>query len=300
MAWLVMTVLLLMATALLVINLARERQIQHRVAKRLLGTQRFVQHHEPSRERWLQQFAGSRLGRRVFSLDGETQQLLSRIGWRRTRQRARFFALQLLSPLLMLALAALVQSLLSKPVEPVWVILLLAAGCGYLLPKRVLAVVAARRQKQLADEVSVFLPLLRILFDAGLTVEQALRVLGQESRALLPALTRELNGMLKRVDSGLDLASELQQLGGLLEVDEFSDCVTILCQLIRQGGGAMSSLLALKKVLDDRRLTRLQEYISTLSGKLSVVMMVFLFPALLIVLAGPGLSAIGRALGGIG
>ena len=69
MAWLVMTVLLLMATALLVINLARERQIQHRVAKRLLGTQRFVQHHEPSRERWLQQFAGSRLGR--FQLPAE-------------------------------------------------------------------------------------------------------------------------------------------------------------------------------------------------------------------------------------
>lgn len=61
----------------------------------------------------------------------------------------------------------------------------------------------------------------------------------------------------------------------------------------------MSSLLALKKLLDERRLTNLQEYISKLSGKMSVVMMLFLFPALLIVLAGPGMSAIGRALGGI-
>ncbi|MCY1186504.1 hypothetical protein D9M73_273830 [compost metagenome] len=59
----------------------------------------------------------------------------------------------------------------------------------------------------------------------------------------------------------------------------------------------MSSLLALKQLLDDRRLTGLQEYISKLSAKMAVVMMVFLFPALLIVLAGPGLSAIGRALG---
>ena len=45
---------------------------------------------------------------------------------------------------------------------------------------------------------------------------------------------------------------------------------------------------ALKQLIDDRRLTRLQEYISKLSAKMSVVMMVFLFPALLIVLAGPG------------
>jgi tight adherence protein C len=54
-------------------------------------------------------------------------------------------------------------------------------------------------------------------------------------------------------------------------------------------------LLALKQLLDDRRLTRLQEYISKMSAKMSVVMMLFLFPALLIVLAGPGFTAITRA-----
>jgi tight adherence protein C len=70
----------------------------------------------------------------------------------------------------------------------------------------------------------------------------------------------------------------------------------ILNQLIHQGGGAMKSLLSLKQLIDDRRLTRLQEYISKLSAKMSVVMMVFLFPALLIVLAGPGFMAISKAL----
>ncbi len=57
----------------------------------------------------------------------------------------------------------------------------------------------------------------------------------------------------------------------------------------------MKSLQSLKLLLDDRRLTRLQEYISKMSAKMSVVMMLFLFPALLIVLAGPGVSAIARA-----
>ena len=58
----------------------------------------------------------------------------------------------------------------------------------------------------------------------------------------------------------------------------------------------MKSLLALKQLLDDRRLTRLQEYISKMSAKMSVVMMVFLFPALLIVLGGPAFIGIARAL----
>ena len=128
-----------------------------------------------------------------------------------------------------------------------------------------------------------------------MAVEQALRVLSVEAQKLLPELTSELRQILSRVDSGLELGQELNKTAVMLAVDEFTDTCVILQQLIHQGGGAMKSLLALKQLLDDRRLTRLQEYISKMSAKMSVVMMLFLFPALLIVLAGPGFTAIARA-----
>ena len=130
-----------------------------------------------------------------------------------------------------------------------------------------------------------------------MAVEQALRVLSQEGRQLLPVLTGELRVMLVRVDSGLELSQELSKTAALLDVDEFNDTCVILQQLIQQGGGAMKSLQALKELLDDRRLTRMEEYISKMSAKMSVVMMVFLFPALMIVLAGPSFMAIARAFG---
>jgi tight adherence protein C len=160
-----------------------------------------------------------------------------------------------------------------------------------------LAAAAQRRQKQLATEISTFIPLLRILFESGMAVEQSLRVLSNEGKQLLPALTHELRLVLARVDSGLELGEELNKATRLLAVDEFTDTCVILQQLIHQGGGAMKSLLTLKQLLDDRRLTRLQEYISKLSAKMSVVMMLFLFPALLIVLAGPGFTALSHAFG---
>jgi tight adherence protein C len=172
-----------------------------------------------------------------------------------------------------------------------------ATCLGYLLPKRLLAAAAQRRQKQLAIEISTFIPLLRILFESGMAVEQSLRVLSNEGKQLLPALTHELRLVLARVDSGLELGEELHKTTLLLAVDEFTDTCVILEQLIHQGGGAMKSLLTLKQLLDDRRLTRLQEYISKLSAKMSIVMMLFLFPALLIVLAGPGFTALSRAFG---
>ncbi len=158
-----------------------------------------------------------------------------------------------------------------------------------LLPKRLLALAAERRKRQVIVEISTFIPLLRILFESGMAVEQALRVLANESRQLLPVLSSELQMALARVDSGLELSEELNKMA--------DDTSVILQQLLQQGGGAMKSLLTLKQLLDDRRLTRLQEYISKMSAKMSVVMMVFLFPALLIVLAGPGFTALSRAFG---
>ncbi|HWV08323.1 MAG TPA: type II secretion system F family protein [Pseudomonas sp.] len=298
MGWLLIAfALVLGALALLVLELLRGQRRKVQVTRRLFGQQAAEEHW--SEVHW-QRFAESGWSRRLLHLDSETLSLLNRMGWRRPIERAWFLASQVLLPVVLVAVAFTVQSMLSEPPRHPWVMPLLAFGTGYLLPKRALAWLATQRQRNLKAEVSTFIPLLRILFDAGLTVEQALRVLSAEGRELMPVLSQELDTVLRHVDSGLELGEELRQLSILLDVDELTDCLAILQQLIRQGGGAMNSLLALKKLLDDRRLTQLQEYISKLSGKMAVVMMVFLFPALLIVLAGPGLGAIGRALGGMG
>lgn len=291
MALLISAVLFFLTFLLLLSLLARQHRRERLIAMRLQG-QPTQQVEEDS---WLQRLGNSALAQRSLNLDGETRMLLDRIGWRRSRQRSLFAALQVGVPLLALGVAVLVQQLFYADSRTPWMLPMFALGIGYLVPKRVLAWSAARRQRQIAEEVSSFIPLLRILFDSGLAVEQSLRILSTEGRQLLPVLSEELRLILVRVDSGLALAPELEQTAKLLSVDEFNDTCVILQQLLTQGGGAMKSLLALKQLLDDRRLTRLQERISKMSGKMSIVMMVFLFPALLIVLAGPGLTALARA-----
>ncbi|KIP96254.1 MULTISPECIES: type II secretion system F family protein [Pseudomonas] len=240
---------------------------------------------------------GSSLGRRTLSMDSETVQLLNRLGWRKRNQQSMFSAIQLGTPIVLLLLVVIVELLLNKAPQPIWLAPVFALGIGYLIPKRWLAMAARRRQEQLAEEVTTFIPLLRILFDVGMTVEQGLRVLAKESEGILPNLSAELRQVLARVDAGLELGRELRDMAALLEVYEVTDCVVILEQLIVQGGGAMASLLRLKELIDDRHHTALEERVSKLSGKMSVIMMIFLFPALLIVLAGPGFIAIVGALG---
>jgi len=293
MALILSALMLVAAAVLLLANLARQRRNERQVVQRLQG-------HMVRESRigsWLRLLGDTPLGQRTVSLDNETQVLLNRIGWRRASKRSLYAACQIGVPAAALGITILVQLLFFPDVEHPLVTPLFALGLGYLLPKRLLAITAQRRQKQIAVEISTFIPLLRILFESGLAVEQSLRVLSNEGKELLPVLSSELNLILTRVDSGLELGEELGKTAVMLSVDEFSDTCVILNQLIHQGGGAMKSLLSLKQLIDDRRLTRLQEYISKLSAKMSVVMMVFLFPALLIVLAGPGFTAISRALG---
>ncbi|WP_248747609.1 type II secretion system F family protein [Pseudomonas sp. MWU12-2037] len=291
----------ILASALLLfaaLTLAAGQWMQRRRCKRAVT--RRLQGHMSRDNRFgnlLRRLGESRFGQHLISMDNETLVLLNRVGWRKARQRSLFAASQIATPVLALGIVSLLEGVLFPDTTSPWIAPFLALAGGYLFPKRLLVVLARRRQKQVVQEISTFIPLLRILFESGMAVEQALRVLSQEGRELLPVVTGELRLVLARVDSGLELGEELNKVAGLLEVDEFDDICVILHQLIHQGGGAMKSLLALKQLLDDRRLTRQQEYISKLSAKMSVVMMVFLFPALLIVLAGPGFTALAKAFG---
>lgn len=292
MALLISALLFFAALVLIAGHLLEQRRRQRLVTQRLQG-QLTPEHRLGS---LMRQLGSSSIAQRSVSLDNETQILLNRIGWRKSSQRSMFAAFQIGTPVVLLGVTLLVQELFFPKIDPLWIAPVVAVGIGYLLPKRILASAAKSQQRRIAREVSTFIPLLRILFESGMAVEQSLRVLSTEAQRLLPALTYELRLILTRVDSGLELGEELGKTAKLLAVDEFTDTCVILQQLIQQGGGAMKSLLSLKQLLDDRRLTRLQEYISKMSAKMSVVMMVFLFPALLIILGGPAFIAIARAL----
>ena len=292
MALMICALLLLAAVALLVGQVLQRRRNVRLVTQRLQGNL--------GRERklgsFMRQLGASSLAQRSVSLDNETQTLLNRLGWRKANQRSMFAAFQIGLPIVLLGVTLIGQELIFPDNDTTWVAPIIALGIGYLVPKRVLAAAAKNRQQRIGREISTFIPLLRILFESGMAVEQSLRVMSTEAQRLLPEVTHELRLILARVDSGLELSEELGKTARLLAVDEFTDTTIILQQLIHQGGGAMKSLLALKQLLDDRRLTRLQEFISKMSAKMSVVMMVFLFPALLTVLGGPAFIAIARAL----
>ena len=291
---LIVASLLLLASAVLLLSLVVRRHMAMRHVVQRLGGDGSISA--------LEALSNTAVLSNSKFFDNEAIGFLNQLGWRSARHRTRFLAIQLAVPILLTGLAAVVQTWMGGDSAEsgsnlFWIVLLFAFGIGYLIPKRYIAKAAKKRQEQLSIEVSTMIPLLRMLFEVGMTVEQALRVLMQGGEEILPELTRELTYILQRVDAGLELGAELRESAFLLQVEDLTDVFTILEQLIHQGGGGMSSLLSLKELLDERRMTSLQEKVSKMSAKMSIVMMLFLFPALLIILAGPGFLAIIQALG---
>ncbi|MGH8491665.1 MAG: type II secretion system F family protein [Moraxellaceae bacterium] len=238
------------------------------------------------------------LRRRVVD-DDEVGVMLSRAGIHNKQARSLYHALSILSPVVLAVLVILAHLIMSPGFKNPALVVIAAVIIGILMPKRLLGVVADRRREEIRLELPVFVQTLRILFDSGLAVEQALRVLTSEAKSVFPQVAAELWRALQRASSGLDLADELARISDQLQVEEFTDTVSILRQMIRQGGSARTSLLNLQKLIEDRQMAVMQERVTKLSAKMAIVMILFLFPALFILLAAPGFMALTRALGAI-
>ncbi|OWP50176.1 MULTISPECIES: type II secretion system F family protein [Pseudomonas] len=295
-----MVLMLVLAATLLAFSQSRMAGREQRLIEQRLGGEPLARPGSSRVSDLVERVSGSGLGKRLHLRDEEVRVLLNQAGWSGGTPRSLYLMSLIFCPVLLMGIVLIYQAMpgtaASSPVIP----LLFAAGIGFLLPKRVLAYFAEKRRLRLAGEVILFIQLIRILFDSGLTVEQSLRVVCREGPSIVPVLSSELENVLAHTDNGLDLADELDQLSRRLLVSELTDCCNVLRQMVRQGGSARSSLLTLKQLFEDRRLTGLQEKVSKLSAKMSLVMMLLLFPALLIILAGPGFLAITKAMGGIG
>ncbi|HJW24512.1 MAG TPA: type II secretion system F family protein [Rhodocyclaceae bacterium] len=221
---------------------------------------------------------------------------LRRAGWSAPLARRIYFAAAALGPIAGMVAAGAWAVVSGADGNQVVAAAFLGFGTGYLLPPRVLRWQVERRRKVLRDEMLAVLHLLRMLFDAGLSMEHALRIVSEQGRALVPQMAAELGIALVRINAGQDRAEALEEMAAPLGVPELDDTVAILKQATRYGGSLRDSLTRFTLLIEERRMTSLREYVSKLSAKMTIVMVVFMFPALTLFLAGPGFLALIRAL----
>lgn len=167
---------------------------------------------------------------------------------------------------------------------------------GLILFKRVVLWLAARRMARIRAEMPMVIRLLRLLLNAGLAYEMALRRVAEEGESVAPELAREFQRVLRWTAGGAPLTQAMAVMEERLDENDIGRLVGVLQQLISLGGSVDRSLSNLAEDLEKRRESALREQVNKAAGKMSLIMMLFLFPALLILLAGPAIISLGRGL----
>lgn len=135
------------------------------------------------------------------------------------------------------------------------------------------------------------LDLLVVCVEAGLTLDAAFQRVAQELALAHPALARELDITHMETRVGLSRAEALKNLGARTGCDPLRALATMLVQAERFGTSIAASLRVHAESLRVSRQHAAEEMAAKASVKLSFPVVLFIFPALLIVLAGP--AAIG-------
>lgn len=242
----------------------------------------------------------ARGGQRIEKLaeqTGETDRLLSQAGWRGGQARLMFYAFRAGVLVLAIVLIGLLWTF-GEGIKPIMLPLYSFAlfAFGFLIPIWVLRSAAGTRSARMSREVPLFIHLLVLLFEAGLSTRQAFASLVREGRGVLPELGTEFEGVLRQLEAGGDIADVLKSLSASLDVPDLEGVLGVLRQVDKYGGEIREPLMEALAVLEERRGLDLREKVNLVSGRMTVVMVLFFFPALLIFVAGPAVVSILKAM----
>ena len=158
---------------------------------------------------------------------------------------------------------------------------------GYLLPVIWLKIRIKANQKALTYGLADALDLMVVCVEAGLTVDAAMQRVGQEMALAHPALSREFGIAHMETRVGLSRAESLKNLGTRTANPAIQSLGAMLIQADRFGTSIAQALRIHAETLRLNRQHAAEELAAKASVKMSFPLVLFIFPATFIVLAGP-------------
>ncbi len=135
-----------------------------------------------------------------------------------------------------------------------------------------------------------------VCVEAGMGLDQALQRIGEELQIPHPDLSNELRLYNLEVNAGWKRPDALRNLAARTAVDDVRALVASLIQSDRFGTSIADSLRIFSDSLRVKRRQRAEERAAKMSVKIVVPLVIFIFPAIFAVVAGPAIIGLVREL----
>jgi len=164
---------------------------------------------------------------------------------------------------------------------------ILFAGIGFLAPNLWLSVAIKKRAEKVRNGLPDALDLMVISVEAGLGLDAALQRVGDEMRVVHPALAEEMQIVTLESQMGIPRSEALTNLTLRTSLDEMKSLVAIINQAERFGTSIARALRNQSEALRIKRRQAAEERAQKTTVKLMAPLILFIFPAILVVLGGP-------------
>jgi tight adherence protein C len=175
-------------------------------------------------------------------------------------------------------------------------VMVAGAAAGAWVPLQLLTRRAKKRRAEIAGQLSNVLDLLVVCVEAGLGVTEAIKMVGSESDRQGQLIGRELAMVSAELNSGRGLGFALRALAERTRIEDIKPLAATMIQSEQLGSRMGPALRALSDSLRNSRRLRAEEAAQKTTVKILFPLIFFILPAMMIVIVGPAMMEIIRAM----
>jgi tight adherence protein C len=162
-----------------------------------------------------------------------------------------------------------------------------AAGVAFYIPEVVLWFFKKSRQDNIFFGLPDALDLMVVCVEAGLGLDQAMRKVSEEMKKTYAVIAEEFGLCNLQLQMGRARNDVLHELGARTGVDDLKALAAILIQADKFGSSVAQALRVQSDSMRTRRRQMAEEKAAKTAVKLIFPLVLFIFPAIFIVLVGP-------------
>ena len=163
-----------------------------------------------------------------------------------------------------------------------------ALTLGYYLPPLFVARAKKIRGRRIFRELPDTIDLLVIGLEAGLSLDAALYRVSREMKNMAPTVSKEFGRYFFETQGGIPRNEALSNIKKRSSEEGLRSVVDVLLQSVKFGTDMSAALRAYAESMRFQRVVLAQEKAAKIAPKLTIPMILFILPALVIVILGPG------------
>ena len=171
----------------------------------------------------------------------------------------------------------------------------LGGGLGMMLPNVWLSITMSGRQQKIREGMPDTLDLLVVSVESGLALDAALKRVGDEMAPVHAELSEELRISTMEAQMGLPRTEALGNMARRTGVEELRSLVSVVTQAEKFGTSVAKALRNQAEALRTKRRQQAEERAQKTAVKLMIPLVLFIFPAMFVVLGGPAVINVMKA-----